>query len=249
MPWTTVVPVVAAAGPRRDLGLATPAGARRAGGRVPRRGRAGRGAPRRGRRAPGRRAVRLARARGRGDRDRGRADRHADGVGRRGHRLARPRHGVRRGDDHVQRDRRPLPAARRASPPGRGVQRGGHRHRAGHGVHARDAQPRAPDLHDEQSGRRVLPAAARVRRRGLARALRPVRAHPDRPPPRLLPARPTGGAARPTSTPTRRPTGWPCRASACCSSPSSRRRAREDRVAGRSRTAWTPSAPRSRRSA
>ena len=116
-------------------------------------GGAGRGAPRGGRRAPGRGAVRLARAGGRGDGDRGRADRHADGLRRgRRRRHARARHRVRGGDDHLQRDGRDVRPGRRAAPATSRVQRRrGRRPRWPRCARWRRSRSSCP-LHHEQPG-------------------------------------------------------------------------------------------------
>ena len=71
-----------------------------------------------------------------------------------------------------------------------------------------------PRFTTSEAGSGVLAQPAGVRRRGVAAALRHVRVHPDRPAPRLLPARSstvtTGSPTTTTTvTPTRRPPGRP----------------------------------------
>ena len=175
---------------------------------------------------------------------RGGADRHPHGLRRRRTTDdAGPRHRLRRGDDHLQRDRRPVAAAGRAALRPRRVQRGGHRRRAGHRRDPRDAEPGAADLHHQPPGPGVLQLAAGLRRVASLSLYGAVRADPDRPAPRLLPARrQTASRSRTTSTPSRRPPGRRSSASACCSSPWSR-------SSGWPRWSRRPSSPASPRSA
>ena len=169
---------------------------------------AGRSAPRRGRRAPGRRAVRLARPRRRRDGDRGRADRDADGVRRPEDVDARARHRLRRGDDHDCNGILGLSllvgGARAAALATFNAE--GTATALATVADARHAEPRAAERSRRasraRSSRRPQLALRRASPRSMLYAL--VRLRPDRAPPRLLPARRRRSTK--TSTPSRRPT-------------------------------------------
>ena len=164
-------------------------------------------------------------------------------------RLAGPRHGVRRRDDHLQRRPRHLPAVGSAAPGHAEFNAEGIGDGARDGAHPGDAQPRAADLHQLRERARVLPGAARLRRGRLARALRAfvfvqTARHRDF----FLPHR--GGAdGDEDEHHARRPAGGAGQPRAPARGAGRRRRLREGRVAGRSRTSSTRSTRRSRRSA
>ena len=158
--------------------------------------RVGLGASRGGGRGPGRRAVRVAGARRRGDGDRAGPDHRADGVRRKRRDDAGPRHRVCGVDDHHEWDCRVVAAAGFASVWRDTVQPPGQRRRAGHPHHAGDAEPGAAHVHHQPQWPGVLTGSARVRRRRVAAALPDVRLHPNRAAPRLLSAGHAEGSTR-----------------------------------------------------
>ena len=127
--------------------------------------------------------------------------------GGQGHRVAGPRHGLRRRDDHLQRHRRAVAcsSAPCATAPSLFNAEGTGAALAtvvdpGH------AEPGAADASPPSApGPEFSAAQLAFAARGLAGAVRHVRAHPDRPAPRLLPAGDHATAsslAARTSTPT-----------------------------------------------
>ena len=168
--------------------------------------------------------------------------------------VTRPRHRLRRGDDHLQRHRRAVACS--SAPLRYGLisfNAEGTGAALATVTDAGHAEPGAADLHHQRARARSSPRPARLRRGGLAGALRHVRARPR--PVRhrdfFLPVTPPTGDGRSTRG-ARRAAHRPrdaAPASACCSSRWSPSSAWPRSSRPPSRPAWPRPASRSRSSA